>query len=41
LLRASGLGETRPVAPNPNPDSSDNPTGRQQNRRVEVVILTG
>jgi outer membrane protein OmpA-like peptidoglycan-associated protein len=41
LLRASGLGETRPVAPNQNPDGSDNPTGRQQNRRVEVVILAG
>jgi outer membrane protein OmpA-like peptidoglycan-associated protein len=40
-LQASGLGETRPVAPNQNPDGSDNPAGRQQNRRVEVVILTG
>jgi outer membrane protein OmpA-like peptidoglycan-associated protein len=39
-LQASGLGETRPVAPNQNPDGSDNPAGRQQNRRVEVVILT-
>jgi outer membrane protein OmpA-like peptidoglycan-associated protein len=39
-LQASGLGETRPVAPNQNPDGTDNPAGRQQNRRVEVVILT-
>jgi outer membrane protein OmpA-like peptidoglycan-associated protein len=31
-------GATRPVAPNANPDGSDNPAGRQQNRRVEVVI---
>jgi outer membrane protein OmpA-like peptidoglycan-associated protein len=39
-LRARGLGETEPVAPNQNPDGSDNPNGRQQNRRVEVVVLT-
>jgi outer membrane protein OmpA-like peptidoglycan-associated protein len=31
-------GATRPVAPNANPDGSDNPAGRQKNRRVEVVI---
>jgi len=35
-----GYGKTRPVAPNANPDGSDNPTGRQKNRRVEVVIKT-
>jgi outer membrane protein OmpA-like peptidoglycan-associated protein len=33
-----GLAETRPVADNTNPDNSDNPEGRQQNRRVEIVI---
>jgi outer membrane protein OmpA-like peptidoglycan-associated protein len=33
-------GKTRPVAPNTNPDGSDNPAGRQKNRRVEVVIKT-
>jgi photosystem I P700 chlorophyll a apoprotein A2 len=38
-LSARGLGETQPVAPNQNPDGSDNPAGRQKNRRVEVVIV--
>jgi outer membrane protein OmpA-like peptidoglycan-associated protein len=31
-----GFGESRPVAPNNNPDGSDNPDGRAQNRRVEI-----
>jgi outer membrane protein OmpA-like peptidoglycan-associated protein len=33
-----GFGETKPVAPNANPDGSDNPAGRQRNRRVEVLV---
>jgi outer membrane protein OmpA-like peptidoglycan-associated protein len=33
-----GRGERQPVAPNENTDGSDNPEGRQQNRRVEVEI---
>jgi outer membrane protein OmpA-like peptidoglycan-associated protein len=33
-------GKTRPIAPNTNPDGSDNPIGRQRNRRVEIVINT-
>lgn len=33
-----GFGEERPVAPNALPDGSDNPEGRQRNRRVEIVI---
>ena len=37
-LHAEGFGETRPIAPNTNPDGSDNPEGRAQNRRVEVII---
>lgn len=37
-LDATGLGESRPVAPNANPDGTDNPEGRQKNRRVEVLI---
>ncbi len=32
-------GESRPVAPNVNPDGTDNREGRQLNRRVEVVVL--
>lgn len=37
-LKTQGHGEARPVAPNTNPDGSDNPAGRQMNRRVEVLI---
>jgi outer membrane protein OmpA-like peptidoglycan-associated protein len=33
-----GLGATRPVAPNTKPDGSDDPDGRQKNRRVEIVF---
>jgi outer membrane protein OmpA-like peptidoglycan-associated protein len=33
-----GFGATRPVAPNTEPDGTDNPAGRQRNRRVELVI---
>jgi outer membrane protein OmpA-like peptidoglycan-associated protein len=36
----TGYGESRPVAPNATPDGSDDPAGRQRNRRVEVVIDT-
>ena len=38
LMQARGLGESRPVAPNTKPDGSDDPEGRQRNRRVEVVL---
>jgi len=37
-LAAEGFGETRPVAPNARPDGSDDPDGRQKNRRVEIRI---
>lgn len=37
-LEAKGFGETQPVAPNAKPDGSDDPAGRQKNRRVEVII---
>ena len=33
-----GFGETRPVAPNTKPDGTDDPEGRQLNRRVEIVV---
>jgi outer membrane protein OmpA-like peptidoglycan-associated protein len=33
-----GFGRTRPVAPNTKPDGSDDPEGRQKNRRVEIVL---
>ena len=37
-LESVGYGETKPVAPNENPDGSDNPAGRRLNRRVEVFV---
>jgi outer membrane protein OmpA-like peptidoglycan-associated protein len=33
-----GYGATRFVAPNTKPDGSDDPAGRQKNRRVEIVL---
>jgi len=38
-LVATGYGETKPIARNTNPDGSDNPDGRQRNRRTEFKIL--
>jgi photosystem I P700 chlorophyll a apoprotein A2 len=39
-ITTRGWGEAKPVAPNKNPDGSDNPAGRQKNRRVEITIRT-
>jgi outer membrane protein OmpA-like peptidoglycan-associated protein len=33
-----GLGAKNPAAPNTKPDGSDDPDGRQKNRRVEITI---
>ena len=38
-LRAKGYGETKPIAQNENADGSDNPDGRQKNRRTEFRII--
>lgn len=38
-ITSRGYGETMPVAPNSNADGSDNPEGRQLNRRVEFKIM--
>jgi peptidoglycan-associated lipoprotein len=38
-LVAKGYGEDKPIARNTNPDGSDNPDGRQRNRRTEFKIL--
>ncbi len=38
-LVAKGYGENRPMARNTNPDGTDNPVGRQKNRRTEFKIL--
>ena len=35
---SEGFGAEKPVAPNTKPDGSDDPAGRQKNRRVEIVI---
>jgi len=33
-----GFGAKKPVAPNTKPDGSDDPEGRQKNRRVEIIV---
>jgi OOP family OmpA-OmpF porin len=38
LMGPTGYGESRPIAPNTNPDGSDNPEGRAQNRRTELNV---
>lgn len=37
-LTYKGFGAKKPIAPNTNPDGSDNPEGRQKNRRTEFSI---
>jgi outer membrane protein OmpA-like peptidoglycan-associated protein len=37
-FKIAGLGESQPAAANVTPDGSDNPQGRQKNRRVEIVV---
>lgn len=38
-LIAKGYGEKQPIAPNDNPDGTDNPEGRQMNRRTEFRVV--
>ena len=38
---SEGFGASKPVAANQKADGSDDPTGRQRNRRVELVIAGG
>ncbi len=38
-LKAKGYGESQPLAPNENPDGSDNPEGRARNRRTDFKII--
>ncbi|MDQ3751090.1 MAG: OmpA family protein [Acidobacteriota bacterium] len=40
-MQTRGFGESRPRASNTKPDGSDDPAGRQQNRRVEIFIAKG
>ncbi len=37
-MTTRGLGKKKPVMPNAKPDGSDDPGGRQKNRRVEIVV---
>ena len=37
-MTTRGFGAANPVAPNAKPDGSDDPAGRQKNRRVEILI---
>ena len=37
-MTTEGFGARNPVAPNKKPDGSDDPAGRQKNRRVEIVL---
>ena len=37
-IKTKGWGRANPVAPNTHPDGSDNPEGRQKNRRVEITV---
>ncbi|ASZ14219.1 OmpA family protein [Chitinophaga pendula] len=39
-LKYKGYGASKPIAPNENPDGTDNPEGRQQNRRTEFTVLS-
>lgn len=38
-IATAAFGKRHPVAPNTKPDGSDDPDGRQKNRRVEVLVL--
>ncbi len=40
-ISTRGLGKTKPIAHNTNPDGSDDPEGRAKNRRVEIVVNKG
>lgn len=38
-LKATGYGESKPIAPNENANGSDNPEGRAKNRRTDFKII--
>lgn len=39
-MQTKGYGKNKPIYPNNNLDGSDNPLGREKNRRVELIIKT-
>ncbi len=40
MILSTGYGKLRPIAPNKTPDGKDNPEGRAENRRVEILIIS-
>ena len=40
-FKTQGFGAKRPVARNTRPDGSDDPKGRAENRRVEIILARG
>ena len=39
-IQTKYFGESQPMAPNTNPDGSDNPEGRAKNRRTEFKVVS-
>ena len=39
-ISARGYGKSRPIAPNKTKGGKDNPAGRAENRRVEILIIS-
>ena len=40
MISSTGYGELRPIAPNKTRNGKDNPKGRAENRRVEILIIS-
>ncbi len=40
MMLGRGMGERQPIAPNTRADGSDNPAGREKNRRVDLYLAT-
>lgn len=40
MISARGYGKSSPIAPNKTKDGKDNPEGRAENRRVEILIIS-
>jgi photosystem I P700 chlorophyll a apoprotein A2 len=39
-ITTRGWGKRKPIAPNTKPNGTDDPEGRQKNRRVEITVKT-
>jgi len=40
MISATAYGELKPIAPNTTKEGKDNPEGRAENRRVEILIIS-